>query len=441
MAPIESKLVSPPIKQSLSFLSIPVEIDMKNYLKMAEEALPTKFVGEEKQCEGLSFAYVFIRDPIEFEFKNTSIDYEVDGKFELKLNYCPKCLELWNKKGSCVIPRIYLSCGCDGESMRRVKVAYSTKIGLSENYVFEASTSLKKFDVLDPCKLSLLKYNATPELEKQVRKQLLVLEDDIDKQIKSIDVKNSINDAWNKLQEPIPVSELGFLYLQPNSIGLNKLEFNNNKAFLNLNLSIFPFFSTQAENQKKSPLPLLKSFDNENGLNLTIDIKASYDSLSSYLNRQLKGKELNFKGKKINIQQLVISGAQDQKLILKMAFDGYKKGVVFLSGIPVLDSFSQKISITNLDFDVHTKSVLIKLAKWMFNEKILLELEQNTVFELSPILEEAKENILKSINLEIAPGVRVSGNIDSFVFKELYLDSRQFLIRTKFFGTMKLKVD
>jgi len=83
LAPVHSTIAPPPIKQAVSSLNIPVEIEMKSYLKMTEEALPKKFIDSIYQCEGVSLSYIFIREPIDFKFKNSSIDYEVDGKFEL----------------------------------------------------------------------------------------------------------------------------------------------------------------------------------------------------------------------------------------------------------------------------------------------------------------------------------------------------------------------
>lgn len=441
IAPLHTTFVSPPIKQPLSSLNIPVEIEMKSYLKMTEETLPKKFEGAIEQCEGVSFSYIFIRDPIDFNFKTTYIDFEVDGKFELKLNYCPKCHELWDNTGNCTVPRIYASCGSGKEAMRRVKVAYGTKISLGENYRFNALTELKKFEVIDPCKITLFKYDATPELEKQVSAQLIALEDDIDKQIESIDIKSSINEAWEELQKPLPISNYGFLYIQPKTIGVSELKFNNTKANLDLHLSVLPFVSTESTIKKEILLPRLDDFKGKPGFSLVLDVKASYDSLSAFLNAQYKNEELDFNGKVIKVKELGISGAQDQKLVFKLDFEGYKKGTVYLSGTPFLDTLLQKVSMRNLDFDVQTKSVLLKTAKWMFNKKILAEIEKNSVFELGEILKVAKKNIEESINSEIAKGIKLSGKINLAELKELYLDKGHLSLRTKITGSLKIKME
>jgi hypothetical protein len=65
-----------------SHIHIPVEIDLTSQLKDVEKSLPKQFEGKQEQCEGVSFSYKFLREPIDFQFKPNMLYYEVDGKFE-----------------------------------------------------------------------------------------------------------------------------------------------------------------------------------------------------------------------------------------------------------------------------------------------------------------------------------------------------------------------
>jgi hypothetical protein len=101
----------------------------------------------------------------------------------------------------------------------------------------------------------------------------------------------------------------------------------------------------------------------------------------------------------------------------------------------------QKISMKELDFDIQTKSVLLKTAKWMFNKRILDELEKNTIFELKDLLNESKSNIVSAINTEITKGVKMSGAVNKISIKEIYLDKGNLLLRSEVKGTLKIKID
>jgi len=185
----------------------------------------------------------------------------------------------------------------------------------------------------------------------------------------------------------------------------------------------------------------LEKTGGKNGFNLNLDIRASYDSLSAFVGKEFVGQVFNFKGRKIQIKGIKISGAQNQKLIFKLDFDGAKKGTIYLTGIPVLDIITQKISMKELDFDLETKSVLLKTAKWMFNKRILDELEKNSVFELKDLLNESKSNIVSAINAEITKGVKMSGSVNHISLQEIYLDKGNLLLRSEVKGTLKIKID
>lgn len=438
LAPNQRVLEKPVENPIISNVSIPIEFDLKKQLKQIENSLPNTFDGKEEQCEGISFTYKFVREPIDFTFKPSELYYEVDGKFELKLNYCPKCHELWDG-GSCTIPRIYTSCGV-GEPMRRVKVGYSTSVDINSNYKFQSKTELKKFEILDPCKITVFKYDATTEVKKQIKGQLIKLEDEIDKQIQAIDLKSMLEDVWKELQQPITLDTYGFMYLFPKSMAFSKPSFSKDKVNIDLNLVVSPIVSTNKREIKEIALPKLEDYKKKKGFDLSIDIKASYDSLSSVLNKQMKGKILDLKGKKIIIIQLAINGTQDNKMLFKMTFEGAKKGTLYLTGVPQIDTVKQILYMDQLDFDLETKSVLLKSAKWLFNDKILQEIKTNAVFEMTTLLEDSRKMISKQLSTNINDDVAMKGNIDEIKIKTIYLSEQSIIVRAELNGDLKLKI-
>ena len=132
IAPENEVVAAPTIMQRSSNLALPIELNLEPYFKDIEKSIPKQFKGKEDNCSGVSYSYRFERDPIRFNGKGNSLEYEVNGKYALNLNYCAECTYLINSSGNCVIPRIYASCGV-GESMRRANVAYTTKIQVASN--------------------------------------------------------------------------------------------------------------------------------------------------------------------------------------------------------------------------------------------------------------------------------------------------------------------
>ena len=435
------ELVDPPMPiLPVSQINVPIEIDLQSQLKDVEKSLPKSFEGKQEQCEGVSFAYKFIREPIHFQLKKTSFYYEVDGKFELKLNYCPKCHSLWDENGSCTVPRIYASCGV-GEPMRRVKVGYNTNVSITDSYLFNTETKLQLFDVLDPCEITVFKYDATSQVEKQVKGLLQSLEKDIDRQIESVDIRSSIKDVWRQLEEPMDLSGYGLLYFKPKSMSLSPVTFDavNKRAEVTAELTAEPFITTNREPAVYSDLPKQAKYTKGQGYALNILVKASYDSINKIMNKDLMGYKIPFNGKEIVVDSLHILGNQEQKLIIQVYFSGSKKGEFFLVGTPLITD-DQFFVLTNLAYDLNSKSVLLKTAKWMFDKRILEELNKSAKYDLNPLLNETKNTITQQLNSKLDDGVFLSGTVDRLAVSSIQLGTSGFFLTTEVSGNLKLKM-
>jgi enoyl-CoA hydratase/carnithine racemase len=82
-----------------------------------------------------------------------------------------------------------------------------------------------------------------------------------------------------------------------------------------------------------------------------------------------------------------------------MGFAGTKKGVFYLLGLPKFDNAKNILALKNVEYDLSTKNVLIKTAKWLLDETIRKKLESQMVFDMNDLVTLTK----KSIN-EIAAG-------------------------------------
>ena len=435
------EMIDPPLPVlSVSKITMPIEIDLQSQLNDVEKSLPISFDGKQEQCEGVSFNYKFIREPINFQLTKTGLYYEVDGKFQLKLNYCPKCHSLWDEKGTCAIPRIYASCGV-GEPMRRVKVGYNTTVSITNSYIFNTETKLKRFDVIDPCEITVFKYNATSQVEKQVKNQLQSLEKDIDRQIESVDIRSSIKDVWRQLEEPMNLNDYGFLYLKPKSISLSPVTFDatNKRAELTAELTVEPYITTNKEQTIYSVLPNQTTYTPGQGYALNILVKASYDSINKIMNKNLIGYKIPFNGKEISVDSLHVLGNQEQKLIIQVYFSGSKKGEFYLIGTPYITE-DQFFVLTNLAYDINSKSILLKTAKWLFDKRILEELNKSAKYDLNPLLNETKTTITNQLNTQLDEGVFLSGTVDRLAVSTILLGASGFFLTTEVSGNMKLKM-
>ncbi|MEN9999467.1 MAG: hypothetical protein RI922_2457 [Bacteroidota bacterium] len=437
--PTEQLEEIPQINHRESTLSLPIKINLQPYLTQTEKSLPKTFTGKEENCEGVSYSYKFTREPIQFEGKGEYLSYDVDGKYLLYLNYCPNCTSLFDSKGTCVIPRIYASCGV-GEPMRRVSVAYTTKFKISPDFKFKTTTELTKFQTIDPCEITVFSYDATDKLRKEVTTVLNDLEKDIDDQIASIDIRSDIEEVWKMLASPTSLGKYGYFTAYPKAVSLSDIRFDKKTAYIDLNLTFIPQISTHQPEMVVPKLPNLSEHKAQTGFNIDVDIVAGYDSLSSILTSELKGKSVTIKNNEVIFTGIQIQGAASKQLNLKVDFEGKRKGTLYLVGTPVFDSTAQKIYFPDLTFDLKTKDALLKSAKWMFNTKITNMMREFAIFDLTPHLKDMKNMVQKEMKRELTKGVKLNGTVKDLKLVGIYPQLNQLIIRINSTGDLKLSM-
>jgi hypothetical protein len=425
-----------------SFLSLETELALKPYLTEADKSLDKKFSGGEDPCEGISYKYHFERDPLHFELKETEVICEINGKFDLSLSYCPDCQNVFGDE-LCIIPRVSASCGV-GEPKRKVLITYASKIEITDNFRLRSQTKLKEFALIDPCKITVFKYDASSTIEKEVRASLVQLEKEVDKQLALAPIHSTMTEVWKSLQEPILVQPYGYFYLRPQQIGIDDLTLKNEgqKAYFTTQMVVRPLFSTDAVELPVSRLP--KNTPQANATNTSVfnlRTVASYDSINHFLLRDFDTQHINITDKKyINIDKVQVLGPQGERLVLSVQFSGTKKGTLYLVVQPYID-LQQHLRIREVDYELRTKSVLLHSAKWMLNSKLKEELTANINVDLSPVLSESKAAIEQQINSEITKGVWLQGKIDELSVQNLLLTTGFLVVDLRLSGKLKLKIE
>ena len=438
--PAVIKVFAPTPKIIVSTITLPIEIDLKEGLKEVESQVPLKFQGADQPCAGLGYSYIFERDPINFEFRKNEVFFSVSGGLGLDVNYCPGCHSLFGEE-RCITPRVYGSCGKNGEPQRKLITKFLTSIQLNKNFQLEAKTKLTTVKLIDPCQFSFMKINVTSEIEKTIQNELVKQEKEIDQQISSVSIRPQLISAWEGLQRPITLYDLGYLYLQPKSIAFDNINFQNQKATSNLQMTLSPTVLTNKKTTvKKTTLPTAMQQPVANKFELYIDVVATYDSLNSLINSSLKGKPFVIDKKTIYIDSASLFQVSLDTLGVKVSFSGYAKGVMYFKGLPTLDTLTQQLRVTNLSYTLSTKSVLLNTAKWLYTDKILTHIQNNSTFDFLPYLNIIKTTISENLNQELYEGVFLSGKLLDFAPKQVFIQDKDIMVRCLMNADLKLKI-
>lgn len=426
-------------EQPMSVIKVPIKVNLAPYFELTNKEVPTEFSGGEHPCSGTSYDYYFKRKPIEFKGIGKELKFDVDGAYSMKVSYCPECTFLLSSTGNCIIPTVSFSCGI-GEPLRKMEISFKSEIGVTSDYHLTSKTKLYSVKAISPCKVTMFNYNATETVEKEVTKALKTVEKDIDKAIASVDLRPEMETTWNALSMPIDLTGYGFMFLNPKAVSMSNIRYYGDTAYFDAYLQAFPEVNLQNRSIETSKLPRLEDFVVSEGFDIKMDITATYDSLSSLLSRNISGKRTEVKGREVIFGAVNIFGASDQKLHIQLEFSGKKSGTIFLTGTPQFDAKKQTISFPDLEFDIASKSALLKSAKWFFDKKITEMIRTSTTMDLGTYLNEFKKTIGKSLNGEINTGVFMKGKVDEIYVDFIYPREDALFMRVSSRGSLGIRM-
>jgi len=418
----ESKI--PKIPQPISVVDIPITANLESYFRQAEGAVPTQYSGNENPCQGVRYSYLFQRSPFTITGTGNTLNLSFIGMYQLSGAYCAKCFF-----NNCVAPKVGFSCGTGGESMRRVDIKYNSTFNVMPNYSLQSNTSLTTLNPIDRCKITVLGIDITDKLINGVRGPLNSLGSKVDQMVSNVDVKSKITPLWNKISQSIKLGTYGYLNLNPNALRLSSINMSGSILNFSIGLSANPVISTQSKPSTASPLPNLSDFTPGNGFNIYLDLNAGYDTLSQQLNNRVVGKEIKIGHREIKITNAKIYGIGNSKLVVEVTFKGTRKGSIYLVGTPSYNPISHVLTIPDIDFDLQTKSVLLKVAKWLLNDKIISELKSKSVYDLTFKINDEKTKFQSELNRNIGDNIRIIGSVNDLNIESIYPTSTQLQLR------------
>jgi hypothetical protein len=430
--PITENIPLPP--PVISVVNMPVELDLKPYFILAEKNVPTNYEGSENPCEGIRYAYQFLRGPFRISGLKDNLSFSFEGKYKIKGSYCGKCLN-----EICLLPTPAFSCGYL-EPMRTIDVGYVSKIKLMPDWRLSSQTSLVRLQPRDKCAVSFINIDITGKLMQVMKDELESAGKSVDSQFRAYDLKPYVREVWNKLFEVQPVEKYGYLSVNPVSFSISDLSMSGSKLNMILGLGCKPVFSSAFVQSVPVSLPDLSGPVKQHGFNVDADLLVNYDDLSRILNQQLAGAEWRIKKKKVIVNKIEINGLGRSKISMQLDFGGSKKGIVYLIGTPVFDSVKNTIHIPDLAFELKSRNVLLKTANWLLNDRLTSKIRTAAVFDMSRILQQYKGTINTQLNKQLTAAVRIYGSVDSMKVNALLTSPQSLFLRVHATGQLGIKM-
>ncbi|MFN4147507.1 MAG: DUF4403 family protein [Runella sp.] len=415
-----------------SVVHIPLEVPIKDLTQHLNTQLQG-LIYEDNDIESGLKLKVWKRAPITAESRDSLLFYTVP-------------LKIWAEKS-------YQVLGVKGAQSTdfQINLKFFTKIEMQPDWKVKTQTVSAGFDWITKPNLKIagLEVPITGIVSRLISENLGKVSKAIDDNVsQNFVVKPYILQAWNLLREPRLLSDeyQTWLLITPIEISMTPFQIQRGKISATVGVRGFTqtYTGTQPAYKPASDIPPLTISEAvPKGFQIGVIGILPYESASSLAAAQFVGKTFEFKdGKyKIEVTSIQIYG-QNDKLVIKTGLKGDVNGVIYLKGIPYYDAKTRMVSLRQIDYDLDTKSLLIKTANWLLQGRFIKQIEQNFTFSMGEQLEETQKEIRQQLVMKrVAKGVEVGGRLETFEPDQIYLTPEALVALVVAKGYLEVKID
>ena len=286
-------------------------------------------------------------------------------------------------------------------------------------------------------------------LTKLIKEMVLPkLETKIVKYISQIEIKSRVASLWARLYEPIVVNSVPpvLLSIEPLEILARQPSSDAETLYLDFGIKTYiranigeqspivrdatdtEILVTEDRDEKKAipNLHFVNSLDS--GYRITAPLLVTYTAIEQ-LARPHVEKAHRLKGIETLVDSLTIYGSQT-KLVAGLSFSMPKlraNGQVYLLGTPHYNPDEMTLSVTDFDYTLTTRNLLIEMAEKVGGgtfPHLREEVESKLVFSLEERLMLLREKLQAAIeNRAVGSYIRLHGTVDTITPEGLYLSS------------------
>ena len=428
----------------LSQIDIPIQINLKPIYALAERNVDTIFTSPnypdawvQAACD-TRYKYRFRRSPLRMSVKGTTLDLSFTGFYRIagSTRLCT---------GSTVLSPWSPSCTCgEDEPERRVSIGFTSTFTLQPTYLLQTKIIRKEPVAHDKCEVCFWGQDVTNEVLSGLKSELDLSKKAMEDSFGNVNLRPYFQQAWKMLSDVYIIPGIGNFSLNPKQLRMQNLTANNDLLNISIGITASPLVSFEKTAPATTPLPNLSTASTPGGFSVYLDAALQYDSLSRVVNGYMAGKRFDITdglfAKHIVVKEVTMAGNNNGTLLIKVDFTGSFNGTAFFNGSPVYNGATKTLEVQNLDYDLETKNLLLKGAKWLFAGKIENELKKASSIDLSGYFAAAQTSLNTYLNKEWTKGIRGSGSVNELTLVDAKALPQHLLLRTACAGKLSIKI-
>jgi hypothetical protein len=99
------------------------------------------------------------------------------------------------------------------------------------------------------------------------------------------------------------------------------------------------------------------------------------------------------------------------------------KGKVYFTGTPQYLSDSREIVFPDLEYDIETRNLIVKIANWILKTRLTEQLRANARFPMGQKLDDLKNTVSAALNRPLGTHATLKGQVDTLAIDRIYIAS------------------
>ncbi len=320
------------------------------------------------------------------------------------------------------------------EGTGEIILEFSTKYEIESNWQIITDTSVVDYRWLEKPKIQFALFDIPIKsiANKIIEKSKAVICKSIDQQLAlKVNLQDHVKKAWSKIQEPIQVSKDYNIWVSilPEKLSMTLLNINgdeiSSKILIAANTNVI--IGSEPNKQAYSPLPPF-SYSDEIKDEVAIQLigKSSLAAIQKIAKTFLIGKSFDFDNKSVTVEDIELY-YKDNRLEVSIELSGTYTGLVLLRGEPVFNKKDKAIEIEDLEFELKTRNILMRLAGRLFRKELEKRLSKAMKFPLSHYITALEKLIQTHLEgYQVSDHIIINGKLDDIQIAEMFLNDLGF---------------
>lgn len=265
---------------------------------------------------------------------------------------------------------------------------------------------------------------------------------------RNVEIKKYVVQAWNTALQPYLVSDKyrTWLKVTPTELQMTPFKTANNRvrAMIGLKAYTETFFGEKPAVPTVADVPNLKLVSIvPDHFEIGLMAEISHAEATRMLADTMIGQKFEFNGGKYKVEVTGIDlYGSENNLIIKAGLKGSINGNIYFKGVPQYDMRTQSVSLQRFDYDLETRSLLIKTANWLLQGRFAKTMQEAFTFQLGSQIDETKKQLQAQLsNNKVTKGIVLNGKIESLSPDKVYLTPNSIIATVAAKGKVDLKVE